>query len=140
MADFRSKVTLRPRSRLERLLDLLDPQDTRTPPSAEYLAVTARSHSAVAPTLDAARVALRLGYPGNEVAALARALDAEVPEGDVVGVAYRAHHHLHLHGTTVCVREQPACGSCRLRAACAYRGEGVDPALRLEARTPPADG
>ena len=133
-------MTLRPRSRLERLLDLLDPQDTRSPPSTEYLASTGRGQSLVAPTIDAARVALRLGYPGNEVAAVARALDAEVPEGDVTGVAYRAHNHLHLHGTTVCHREHPGCGSCRLRAACAYHGEGPDPALRLESRTPSTEG
>ncbi len=140
MSDFRSKVTLRPRSKLEKLLDLLDPQDVATSPSAEYLAQSGRTQSAVAPTSDGVRVAARLGYPGNELAAIARALDAEVPEGDVTGVAWRAHRQLHLHGISVCLREAPGCPTCRLRAACSYRGEGVDPALRLEPRTPPAEG
>lgn len=136
MADLRSKVTRRPRSKLERLLDLLDPQDVATEPTPEYIALSARTQSAVAPTADAVRVALRLGYPGNEPAAIARALDAEVPEGDATAVAWRAHQQLHLHGISVCVAEAPGCSACRLRAPCSYRGEGVDPAKRLEPKTP----
>jgi hypothetical protein len=140
VSDFRSKVTLRPRSRLEKLLDLLAPDDVERTPTPEYAVATGRSQSVVAPSADAARVAVRLGYPGNEVAAVARALDAEVPEGDATAVAFRAHRELHLHGISICLRTAPGCDACRLRASCSYHGEGPDPAQRLEPKAPPSEG
>lgn len=142
MADSRSKVTLRPRSKLERLLALLDarttpqPFDLLDPKPPSLDGAPAKASTSVAPTPEAARVAVRLGYPGNDIRAVGRALDAEVPEGDASQVALRAHHQLHAHGAKVCLRLSPLCGSCRLNAACAYRGEGVDPADRLEGRVP----
>src|SRR5947209_416187 len=114
MADFRSKVTRRPRSKLERIVDLLE-RDVAPPPSAEYLSMSMRVRSAVAPTTGAMRVALRLGYPGNEPASIARALDAEVPEGDVTSVAWRAHYCLRVLSETVCIFEQPNCAQCGAR-------------------------
>ena len=146
MADSRSKVTLRPRSKLERLLALLDVTARATPhrldlseinaPIEPAITSPAKPASSVAPTPEAARVAVRLGYPGNDIRAVARALDAEVPEGDSTQVALRAHRLLDAHGKNVCTRESPSCGACRLSAACSYKGVGVDPALRLETRSP----
>lgn len=130
MSDFRSQVTRRPRSKLERIVDLLDRENVPAP-SAEYTATSARTHSAVAPSPSAQRVALRLGYPGNEPASIARALDAEVPEGDFTAVAWRAHHLLHVLGEEICVREKPRCAQCAAISACDYKGEGPDPAKRL---------
>jgi hypothetical protein len=130
MSDFRSKVTRRPRSKLERVVELLE-RDDMPPPTAAFAAAVARSSSAVAPTPGALRVATRLGYPGNEPASIARALDAEVPEGDVTSVAWRAHWSLHVLSEEVCHREMPKCSSCPARSACDFQGVGADPARRL---------
>ena len=130
MSDFRSQVTRRPRSKLERIVDLLGLEDM-PPPSPAYQTLSAKSHSAVAPTAVALRVAMRLGYPGNEAASIARALDAEVPEGDVTSVAWRAHHSLQVLGDTICTKERPRCSECAAREACDFHGVGVDPAKRL---------
>lgn len=100
-------------------------------PVADQLLLACSVRRTVAPTPAAIRVAVRLGYPGAEYEAVARALDAEVPESDVSAVAWRAHHLLKQHGVMVCVRERPHCSACRIASACAYGGEGTDPAARL---------
>lgn len=130
MTEFRSKVTLRPRSKLERILDLAC-EDPTPPPTAAYRAQSAKKQSDVAPTPAGVRVAARLGYPGNGEAAIARALDAEVPEGDVTAVAWRAHYHLQLIGERWCHADQTDCKSCPVRAVCDFRGLGLDPAARI---------
>lgn len=84
----------------------------------------------VGPTPAACRVAARLGYPGSSFATLTRALDAELPEGDPTGIAWRVHHALTLHGRAVC-GEVPQCGTCIVASSCHYRGVGEDPAKRL---------
>ena len=124
MSDFRSQVTRRPRSKLENVVDLVALEGLPAP-SAEYLAQTARSHSAVAPTQGGLRVALRLGYPGNEPASIARALDAEIPEGDITFVAWRAHRSLHVLAETACTTDQPKCEACKVRSACDFHGVGI---------------
>lgn len=96
----------------------------------DLLLLSAGAQALVAPTPSAMRVATRLGYPGSDYAAIARSLDAEVPEVDVLGVAWRAHHALKQLGATLCEKDHPSCASCPLIRACAYRGEGVDPASR----------
>jgi endonuclease III len=99
----------------------------------DLVLLAAGLHSVVAPSLPALRVAVRLGYPGSSYAAIARALDAEVPEGDNAEVAWRAHHVLRQHGKRICLEQAPACGRCRVRMSCSFRGEGDDPAARLPA-------
>ncbi len=137
MSEFRSKVTLRPRSKLERILDLVGAsEDPAPPPTQEYQQRRLRKQSEVAPSDVALRVAARLGYPGNEPAAIARALDAEVPEGDPTAVAWRAHHHLQLIGERWCHADKTDCNACPVRGVCDFRGLGLDPAIRLV--VPPA--
>lgn len=102
-----------------------------TPQRIDFLLLAAGVTSTLAPSAPAQRVAARLGYPGASYTAIARSLDAEVPEGDPTDVAWRAHHLLKQHGMTVCVETLPACGGCAARDACAFRGEGEDPALRF---------
>lgn len=102
-----------------------------TPQRIDFLLLSAGVTSTLAPSAAAQRVAARLGYPGASYAAIARSLDAEVPEGDPTDVAWRAHHLLKQHGHAICVETEPACGSCAARDACAFRGEGEDPALRF---------
>ncbi|NUO50734.1 MAG: hypothetical protein HOV80_17930 [Polyangiaceae bacterium] len=96
----------------------------------DFLLLTSGAASTVAPSAAALRVTARLGYPGSTYAALARALDAELPEGDHHEVAWRAHHILKQHGMRTC-KETPNCGSCRASAACGYAGKGDDPASKL---------
>ncbi len=98
---------------------------------ADFLLLASGLVSLVAPGPSALRVAVRLGYPGSSYAAVARALDAEVPEGDPAHVAWRAHHVLKLHGQRVCKERAPACGACGVRDGCSFRGEGDDPAARF---------
>jgi hypothetical protein len=137
MSDFRSQVTRRPRSKLENVVDLVA-LESLPPPSAEYASLSLRCHSAVAPTHEGLRVALRLGYPGNEPASIARALDAEIPEGDITFVAWRAHRSLQVIAETVCTKDQPKCDACAVKSACDYHGVGIDPARRLGGSEPPA--
>ncbi len=137
MSDFRSQVTRRPRSKLENVVDLLALENL-PPPTADYGAASLRTHSAVAPTSSGLRVALRLGYPGNEAASIARALDAEVPEGDITFVAWRAHKSLAVLADTVCTKEAPKCNACAVVRACDFHGVGTDPALRLCSSEPTA--
>ncbi len=174
MADLHSKVTLRPRSKLERVIELLEkvyPALPRprgdglaeelslhlaragaTPALAAALASdivagkhdreSARTHLAallgdneqasdhalllsglgeqIAPPPDAQRVAARLGYPGSCYAALGRALDAELPEGDRREVAWRAHVALSQHGRSQCTADRPQCETCPLTASCSF--------------------
>ena len=116
-----------------------DPEDARrklatlprlTADQADFILLASGVVSTVAPSAAALRVVSRVGYPGTSYASLARALDAELPEGDQQEVAWRAHHVLKHHGLKVC-KETPACGSCRAKPGCAYAGEGDDPAARL---------
>jgi len=104
----------------------------------DYLLLASRSFATVAPAPSAQRVLLRLGYPGRGYAALTRSVDAEIPEGDALELAWRAHHVLRAHGHEICAPVDPSCESCRLRGACAFRGEGEDPAQVLghEANAP----
>jgi hypothetical protein len=117
-----------------------DPEDTRrallgvpgmTPPRADYLLLAAGRFATVAPTPPAMRVAVRLGYPGSTYAAVARALDMELPRTGDVGSAWRAHQLLDHHGRGPCSANRPACGGCPVRDGCAFAGEGTDPATRL---------
>lgn len=85
----------------------------------------------VAPTAPAMHVAVRLGYPGADYGAIARALDAEIDSPDAVRVAWRAHQLLDRHGRNVCTAELPRCASCAVRDACAFHGDGDDPSLRI---------
>lgn len=100
------------------------------PQAIDLLLLSAGAQALVAPTQSAMRVAARLGYPGADYAAVARSLDAEVPEVDVLGVAWRAHHALKQLGSTICEKDRPLCASCPVIRACVYRGEGADPASR----------
>ncbi len=117
-----------------------EPEDTRrallgvpgvTPHRADYLLLAAGRLATVAPTLAAMRVAVRIGYPGSTYGAVARALDLELPRAGDVGSAWRAHQILDHHGRGSCSVVRPACSSCPVRDACAYAGEGTDPATRL---------
>jgi len=98
---------------------------------ADFLLLASGLASLVSPGPSAIRVAVRLGYPGSTYAAVARSLDAEVPESDVTEVAWRAHHVLKRHGQRVCKESAPACSACGVRDGCAYRGDGEDPAARF---------
>lgn len=102
-----------------------------SPEHVDLILLTSGALSTVAPSTAARRVACRLGYPGSTYAALSRALDAEIPEGDATFVAWRAHHALAQHGKDVCLPTQPQCDRCVLATSCSYRGEGTDPASRL---------
>lgn len=99
---------------------------------ADFLLLASGAVSTVAPSLAALRVVARVGYPGTTYAALARALDAELPEGDPHEVAWRAHHVLKQHGLRVC-KDTPACSTCRAEKACSYAGKGDDPFVRVSA-------
>jgi endonuclease III len=104
---------------------------------ADLLLLQAGLHAVVAPTGYAVQVAARLGYPGGSYASFARALDEELPEhANAIAVAWRAHHLLDQHGKGICAPKAPECGRCPIREACAYRGEGEDPATRLSWRAP----
>jgi hypothetical protein len=97
----------------------------------DWVMLASRHDASVAPSPGALRVAARLGYPGSNYAAIARALDAEIPEGDSNDVAWRAHHVLQGHAERTCHRAAPACDRCGVRASCSYRGADADPARRL---------
>ncbi|MBL9021119.1 MAG: hypothetical protein JNL21_02915 [Myxococcales bacterium] len=111
---------------------------------ADFLLLASGCVSTVAPSPAALRVVSRVGYPGTSYAALARAIDAELPEGDPHEVAWRAHHVLKQHGLRTC-KESPACSTCRAEPACSYAGKGDDPFVRVSAinrngSAPPGDG
>lgn len=97
---------------------------------ADFLLLAGGAVSTVAPSPAALRVAVRVGYPGTTYASVARALDAELPEGDPHEVAWRAHHVLKQHGLRTC-KEAPACSGCRAEPACSYAGQGEDPANKV---------
>lgn len=97
----------------------------------DWVLLSSRHDASVAPAKGALRVAARLGYPGSNYAAISRALDAEIPEGDSNDVAWRAHHVLETHAQRTCHRAAPACERCGVRASCSYRGVDADPARRL---------
>lgn len=97
----------------------------------DWVLLSSRHDVSVAPGRGALRVAARLGYPGSNYAAVSRALDAEIPEGDSSDVAWRAHHVLETHAARTCHRAAPACDRCGVKAACSYRGADADPARRL---------
>ncbi|NUP11273.1 MAG: hypothetical protein HOW73_34945 [Polyangiaceae bacterium] len=99
--------------------------------SVDLILLSCGVASTVAPSAPARRVACRIGYPGTTYAALARALDAEIPEGDATDLAWRAHHVLAQHGRDICQLPRPQCDRCAVRASCSYHGEGDDPASRL---------
>lgn len=121
-----------------------DPHETKrrltalprmNPESIDLILLSSGAKSTIAPSAPARRVAARLGYPGATYAAMARALDAEIPEGDATDLAWRAHHLLAQHGREVCLVSRPRCDRCSVRSACSYRGEGPDPATRLTSST-----
>lgn len=179
MTDFQSKVTRRPRSRLERLVSALDAGTPResfeTEPLEAISQVEARQEvlrlldakpplpcdvlrarlealgiadralvdqlllragkaGTVAPTSNALRVVVRLGYPGDTYESVARALDAELPGSDTQGIALRAHNLLDAHGRVICLPVRPTCTQCCVAERCDYRGEGLDPSARLRLR------
>jgi endonuclease III len=103
---------------------------------ADLLLLYAGVHAVIAPTANGVHVAARLGYPGTSYASFARALDAELPAPDAVEIAWSAHHLLEQHGKKICSPHNPTCGRCPIRAACAFHGEGEDPATKLSARPP----
>jgi endonuclease III-like uncharacterized protein len=90
----------------------------------------------IAPTSYGLQVAVRLGYPGTTYASIARSLDVEVPSPDAIGLAWRAHHLLDLHGKQLC-QKAPICHRCPIREDCAFAGDGDDPALKLMLSTRP---
>ena len=98
---------------------------------SDWVLLSSRHDASVAPAAGALRVAARLGYPGSSYAAIARALDAEIPEGDSSDVAWRAHHVLEIHAQRTCHRVEPGCDHCGVRTSCSYRGVDADPARRL---------
>jgi endonuclease III len=98
---------------------------------ADVLLLYSGAHALVAPSHLALHVAARLGYPGSSYAAIARALDVEVPSSDALGFAWRAHHLLDQHGKHLCTRRAPACASCPVRQSCAVPDGGDDPAERV---------
>lgn len=100
----------------------------------DELLLRAGKLATVAPTEHALRVVVRLGYPGDTYGAVARALDAELPGSDALGVATRAHGLLDAFGRAICHEVGPACGECCVAAGCGFRGEGQDPAVRLRAK------
>jgi endonuclease III len=102
-------------------------------PRVDLVLLHAGAHGVVAPSPFAMQAAVRLGYPGSTYAAVARALDVELPNGDV-DLAWRAHHVLDQHGRSLCGRP-PACARCPVRDGCAHGGEGDDPAARLATAT-----
>jgi endonuclease III-like uncharacterized protein len=99
---------------------------------ADFLLLASGCVSTVAPSPAALRVVARVGYPGTSYAALARAIDAELPEGDPQEIAWRAHHVLKQHGLRTC-KESPACSTCRAEPACSFAGKGDDPFVRVSA-------
>lgn len=101
-----------------------------TPWRADFLLLSSGSHAVVAPTPLGLQVAARLGYPGANYEAVARALDAEISP-DAIDIAWTAHHLLDLHARSVC-EKPPRCEECPVQAACAHGGGGPDPATRLE--------
>jgi hypothetical protein len=139
VGDFHSKVTRRPRSKLERVVAKLEEARgalARGDASGEIALPTPNDPmgDTVAPTLDALRLAVRLGYPGESADAVARALDAELPLGST-DLAWRARHLLDAHARATCSNPTPKCDGCTLVDACDYRGVGADPALRLRSRS-----
>ena len=70
------------------------------------------------------RVLARLGGRRLRGAEAQETADSLVPAGR----AWLWNQALFDLGATVCVRRAPACGECPLRAHCAWRGEGPDPA------------
>jgi len=97
----------------------------------DWVLLASRHDDTVAPSAGALRVAARLGYPGSNYAAVSRALEAEIPEGDSNDVAWRAHHVLEAHAARTCHRVAPACERCAVKTSCSYRGVDADPARRL---------
>ena len=130
MSDPHSKVTLRPRSKLERLVAALDPDGESEAPRRISLARASEESESLAPDEGALRVAVRVGYPGSTLEAVTRALDAEIPEGHASVFAPRARRTLSRHASDVCVL-LPRCASCVIRPACDFHGEGADPERRL---------
>lgn len=187
VTDFQSKVTRRPRSRLERIVSTLETRGASAPKARvaagqgasqgasdsarearreellrvvdagaqltpdvlrarlvaagladraiqDELLLRAGKLATVAPTEHALRVVVRLGYPGDTYDAVARALDAELPGSDALGVATRAHGLLDAFGRAICHEVGPACDECCVAAGCGFRGAGQDPAVRLRAK------
>lgn len=137
MDDFQSKVTRRPRSKLERVVAKLEGAGGSLPradASGELVVPSAPDRDSIAPTLDALRLAVRLGYPGDTGEAVSRSLDAELPVGST-DLAWRARHLLDTHARATCLDTSPRCDRCTLVDACAYRGVGADPAQRLRVRS-----
>jgi hypothetical protein len=123
--DARCRGDLSDARRLLRSLPLITEQ------RADLLLLYSGAHAVVAPSPQGIHVAARLGYPGAAYASFARALDAELPDLDGVEVAWRAHHLLDQHGKGICAQKAPQCARCPIRDACAFKGEGEDPADRL---------
>jgi endonuclease III-like uncharacterized protein len=152
VADLYSKVTLRPRSQLERIVEQLegeasaparppaDPEEAKRrlsslprldPEAVDRILLASGARVTVAPSAAARRVAVRVGYPGSTYASLTRSLDAEILESDKSDLAWRAHHLLDRLGRERCT-ERPVCDSCPISASCSYHGVGLDPAKRLD--------
>ncbi len=126
MSDAHSRVTRRPRSKLERLVDRVEP------PAPRARARIADGDAVPTVKLDAvsARVAARLGFPGATRGALERSLAGELPIGDPTELATRATRALSLVATTSCLSIDPRCDACPFEDGCDYRGRGADPAGR----------
>jgi hypothetical protein len=107
---------------------------------ADLMLLQSGLHPLTAPSGNAVTVAVRVGYPGTSYASFARVLDEELPEQYAIAVAWRAHHLLDHHGKALCTAKAPQCPRCPVRDACAWHGEGPDPAGRLSWRAPPGEG
>jgi hypothetical protein len=134
-------VTLRPRSKLERIVERLEedrPKDEGEGRSAphdpsEHELSPAHEVSPLPPSTSLLRIAARLGYPGTSPAALVRALEAELPGGHPHELAARVVRTFERLADARCTPRQPRCAGCPIDDRCAYRGEGVDPAGWLDA-------
>ncbi len=178
MADFQSKVTRRPRSKLERIIETLH-RDAQLPaetagltralgeleqqvadtvlralpalralplnearkqlrecgvthrPTSDRVLLWTGHLSSVAPSEEALRLVVRVGYPGENFESIARALDAELPASEALSLARRANLLLDHHARAICLPMQPTCNRCSIVGACGFRGIGADPSARL---------
>jgi endonuclease III len=99
-------------------------------PSAEKILLFNRCHPILALESNGLRVLIRLGYAPEHknyaasYKAMQQALAPQLPAN--CDALIRAHQLLRRHGQELCKRTAPRCGSCPLRANCAYFGESFE--------------
>jgi endonuclease III len=93
-------------------------------PSAEKILLFNRRHALLALESNGLRVLVRLGYAPEHrnysamYKQMQRALAPQLPAS--CDALIRAHQLLRQHGQDLCRRTTPLCGSCPLRADCAF--------------------